>query len=278
VSTSAAWFQEWQEVLPGAPLRQGDLLESTSDAANPWDRHLVVITADCDLANSKHQGRVTCVPLLSVDEYLLRFTIPRLLEKVREKHLTQLEAICARSGTHPSRERLRAWPSEATDDEIVAATGVGASDAVVLKACTRGIRTLAGPWDTVSLAVKALTESEQLSPQPQGADKYRNSLSSALRSPFTNPPGDALFISAFAPGQDEGYFAYLRHIEHIHESDIATQPTRSEAKFRRLARFTDRFTYAIVQRFASVFATIGLPSDYEEMRNFYSDQLWERTK
>lgn len=51
------------------PLRQGDVLEASDPAASVWTRHLMIITADCDFANSKNAGRVTCVPLLAADEY-----------------------------------------------------------------------------------------------------------------------------------------------------------------------------------------------------------------
>ncbi|SDM91588.1 hypothetical protein SAMN04488074_12936 [Lentzea albidocapillata subsp. violacea] len=69
-------FAEYQDTSVVDPLRQGDVLEAADPAASLWQRHLVVLTADCDLARAKHHGRVTCVPVLTEHEYLLEMQIP----------------------------------------------------------------------------------------------------------------------------------------------------------------------------------------------------------
>jgi hypothetical protein len=98
---------------------------------------------------------------------------------------------------------------------------------------------------------------------------------SALSNRFQSTPGDAIFLRSIAPGYDDGYFAYLRHIEQVWEPEIALTPTRNEPAYRRIGALSDRYTHAVVQRFALVFMPIGLPPDYEDSRNNFAKERGE---
>jgi hypothetical protein len=67
----------------------------------------------------------------------------------------------------------------------------------------------------------------------------------------------------------------LRHLELLWEPEIAVGPTRVEHRFRRIAHLQDRYTHAMVQRFALVFMSIGLPREYEEVRDLHSELMGE---
>jgi hypothetical protein len=270
-------FAEYREVSVTDPLRQGDVLEAVDSAASMWQRHLLVITADCDFAHDKHRGRVTSVPLLRADEYLLELQVPRLREKyIATKLLPAIRRVLANLGTpNVSDDRLRAWPLEAETIEIVATLGLTSSDAEVATAAFEALRLLAQPCASLDDAVQSLVAAQVAGPNPQGRSNIVRAISEGLKGPYSQPPGDALFISALAPNHDAGYFAYLRHLEQVWQPDIAIGPTKNEVRYRRIARLEDRYIHAMVQRFALVFMSIGLPKEYEEIRDLHSELLGE---
>lgn len=92
-----------------APLRQGDVIESTNADATPWTRFLLVITADCDLANTKNAGRVTCVPLLGAEDYLVEFHFPERQNAISDRHVREFNDELRRN--QRARSRPTAWSS-----------------------------------------------------------------------------------------------------------------------------------------------------------------------
>jgi hypothetical protein len=259
------------------PLRQGDVLEAVDLDASMWQRHLLVITADCDFAHDKHRGRVTCVPLLRADEYLLELQVPRIREKlIGTKLLPALRRILVAAGApNVSDDRLRAWPHETEVTEIVASLSLTGNDAEVAISALEAMRLLGQPCASLDDAVHNLVDAQLAGPNPQKRDNILKAIAEALKAPYGQPPGDALFISALGPKHDAGYFAYLRQLEQVWEQEIAIGPTRNDVRYRRISRLQDRYTHAMVQRFALVFMSIGLPKEYEEIRDLHSELLGE---
>lgn len=267
-------FVEYRTISGSDPLRQGDVLESVDSKPSMWERHLLVITADCDFAHSKHQGRVTCIPLLTTNEYLLEMAVPRLRDRLVKKPLGELQSILRRSGfPNATDQRVRAWVCEEDDDTIIADLGIGNEDRDVLVRTLSSIRMIDSPVATLEEATNALVEAQLLSSQPPKRSNAINNVLNPLRESFSHPPGDALFLSAVAPKQEIGYFAYLRHLEQVWEPEISIRPTRHEVKYRRISRLHDRFIHALVQKFAMVFMSVGLPDEYEDTRNLHSAML-----
>lgn len=267
-------FVEYCQFSVSDSLRQGDVLEAKSTGVSMWQRHLLVITADCDLAHDKHNGRVTCVPLLRSDEYLLEFQIPRLRSRMGAKYVTALQAILkSTAASRISNKRLRAWATEEIPEEIVSALGLSGSNLQTALALLTSIRAVDEPATTLSDAVEALVRAQLHSPQPPKRENAVKTVTEFLKSAYLQPPGDALFVSSIAPGLEGGFFAYLRHLQQVPQEAVATGPTRSVIEHRRISRLADRYTLALVQRFALVFMSIGLPDDYEDMRNIHSELL-----
>lgn len=273
-------FSEYGEITVTAPLRQGDVLEAVDPEASRWQRHLLVITADCDFAHDKHYGRVTCVPLLTAEEYLLEMHIPRLRERYISSKLLPALRRATESGraSKVSDERLRAWPQEAKVEDIVSSLGLGGSAATEATAAFQSIRLLADPCATLDDAVLALTNAQLTGPNAQKRENIVKGIADALKAPFSQPPGDAIFFSAIGPTHDIGYFAYLRHLEPVRQPDIAIGPSRHGVRYRRISHLQDRYTHAAVQRFALVFMSIGLPQEYEDMRDLHSELLGDKYK
>ena len=269
-------FAEYCEVTVTDPLRQGDVLEAVGARASCWQRHLMVITADCDFAHDKHQGRVTCVPLLAKSEYHTELQLPKLRERLASKPLAELRKILATSsGPNISDQRLRAWVTEEDPDSIVSHLGLDGSAAEIASQSLISIRLLDSPGADLREAVSTLVDAQLRGPNPPNETNARRQVLDPMKAVYGQPPGDALFLNAIAPGMCDGYFAYLRHLEQVLEPAISIGPSRRGSEYRRIARLHDRFIHAVVQRFAMVFMAIGLPREYEELRDFHSELLGE---
>lgn len=264
---------EYRTVSGTEPLRQGDVLEAV-EAAPIWSRHLFVLTADCDFAHSKHQGRVTCIPFLTAEEYLLELHLPRLRERLLKKPITEFRSALAKiNGPEITDDRLRQWVLEEPIEAIIATLEVSGSIADDLEIALESMRHLLQPCSSLDAAVKALIEAQMASASPPSRANATKKVRAAVRDAYVQPPGDAIFISAFAPANDSGYFAYFRHLEQVWEERIAVTPGLRSVDYRRVARLKDRYTHALVQRFAMVFMPIGLPDEYEEMRDVHSELI-----
>lgn len=269
-------FLEHQPITPSQPLRQGDILESTKSSPNRWQRHLLVITADCDFAHEKHNGRVTCVPLLSTEEYLSEIQIPRLRERQVAKLLDCLAKLMLRSHPNMTLTRLREWVSEEDAERIIETLSVRPNDIQVAKRAIDAIKLLDAKPSTFEDAVTSLIEAKLVGPNPPKPENAKKEISSALRDAMLRPPGDALFLSPIAPEYENGHFAYLRHLEQLPQAQIAIGPLHRAAQYRRILRLRDRYTLALTQQFGLVFMSIGLPCEYEELRSFHSEMLGEK--
>ncbi|WP_154814589.1 hypothetical protein [Actinophytocola xinjiangensis] len=268
-------FAEYRELSITDPLRQGDVLEAVDPSRSKWQRHLLVLTADCDFAYDKHQGRVTCVPVLAATEYLLEMQVPRLREKSLAKILRTLRAELTGVGANISDERLRAWPCEVEPAKIITSIGLDGPAAETVGASLRAIRLLSQPTTSLGEAVDQIVTAQLVMSDARTRDAVIRQTVSQLRGPYSQPPGDTLFLSAIARNHDIGYFVYLRHLEQVWQPEIAIGPARRAVSYRRISRLQDRYIHSIVQRFALVFLSIGLPKEYEEMRDLHAELLEE---
>ncbi|MFD5224416.1 hypothetical protein ACFWHT_02205 [Microbacterium sp. NPDC058342] len=259
-------------------LQQGDVLELATGEGTPWNRHLLVVTADCDLAYNKHSGRITCIPLLSPNEYLLEIYFPEQHGILQKAHVEAFKAALSEAGLRPpSNERLVAWCNEVDDPtEVSLAYEVPPPTTELLQDACEGIRIAARRWTTVQNATTDLVRSQNLIQTGRKPDSLLKEAKKAIKQRFTQPRGDSLFLNAIAPGYEEGYFAYLRHIEQVWEQSITLGPSRAASGYRRIGALSERFSHAVVQRFALVFMPIGLPDEYEETRNAYAERLEEQ--
>lgn len=236
---------------------------------------MMVVTADCDLAYAKHSGRITCVPLLTADEYLLEIYFPELRKPVTERHAREFAAALNSAGGRTMSEgRIVEWCLEVEHgDQVSAAFDVAEDVRQLIENSCNGIRLANSHCDTVEKAVTNLVDSQSLHSNPKAATTLRRTITGGIQQRFTQPRGDSLFLNSIAPGYEDGYFAYLRHIEQVWEADVALRPARRIDGHRRIGALSDRFAHAVVQRFAMVFMPIGLPDTYEAVRNSFAENL-----
>lgn len=267
-------FTEYTVASGQDTLRQGDVLEATDEGADAWRRQLVVITADCDIAFGKHQGQVTAVPILPKAVYLNDLHIPRMFDQYAKRGARAfLELLKSTPNAGLTEDRARSWPLEADAADIVRQLNLQDEAATKAKLLLEAITMAHERMDELSQSVEiAEAISIRLGAKP---NKARTEIMTRLQQVFNQTPGDALFLSAVAPESDGGYFAYLREIVQIPEHEISLRGGRRVAAYRRISRLQDRYTHALVQRFALVFLSIGLPDDYEDMRNLHAEFLEE---
>lgn len=269
-------FSESRAVATSERLAQGDILERVDETSTAWNRHLLVITADCDLAHDKHQGRVTCIPLLTKEEYLLHLVVPKLKDKARTIISLTLQSSIEKIDTRRiTPGRLQTWASEESTGKILTDLGIPIEKRELIGGMFDALRDLSNNEKSLQEAVETLVRSHLHLPNAKSEKNARSEIRGRLRAPFGQPPGDALFLSAISSNYDHGYFAYLRHLEQVWEPQISLGPTRRVHEYRRLARLQETYTYAIAQRFALVFMSIGLPGEYEDMRDIHAEILGE---
>ncbi|QEW03623.1 hypothetical protein [Microbacterium lushaniae] len=248
------------------------MLEHLDPTTSMWKRHLLVITADCDFANNKHRGRITCVPLITAEEYLLAMHLPKQQALSSERFVRELQEEVAKIGSwRITDERLMEWVLEVeSPTDIPAALGADPTQSATVERLARGLRAVNEVHHTFELASAALLEAQLLHNHPQSRANAASRLRSTVTNLFKQQPGDALFLSSIAPGHSQGYFAYLRQIEQVWEQDVALSTDRTSHEYHRISRFPDRYSHALVQQFAMVFMPIGLPTEYELSRGRYA--------
>lgn len=269
----SAPYPEWGDPAPGSPVQQGDVLSAISGEMDDWHQLLVVITADCDLAHAKHGGSLTCVPVIALDDYLVKFRI----DKVRQTLQYRLAQFIVRqlqrldnteSSPHISPERMQAWLAE-DDIEYIARSlserplDKDASDLL------RDTQDLIRAQDmSLSQALDRLATAKVNLGDATDHASARSRLANDLASTLKALPGDTLFLNEISASHTKGYAVYLRRVVEVSDKEVATAFGRipHTAQYARISRLHSPYIYALTQQFANVFSAIGLPDCYEEAR------------
>lgn len=214
------------------PLRQGDVLEWLGGDGDPWRQHAIIVTADCDIAHSKHDGVLACVPVLHHETYLAQFALPLRLVTARDKLLEQARRAIreAQEANRPdfpepmTDQTLTAWIDGVPSGEIVAALRLdNPRQATKLGGILEAIRECAAAIDGQGFAQQVKTLAEVLVLQQGGdADAKSTLLAREALNRLGGLPGDAVFIHALSSSRCDGYVVYLRFIVNIAEGEIAT--------------------------------------------------------
>jgi hypothetical protein len=266
-------------------LHQGDVIAARRDATDPFARVGIVITADCDIAHSKHGGILSYVPVITLAEYVESFYLPQQLDRRAEKLFVKLA-----DGIHKSRTvasdgdqhriddtRLREWLVQKDSSAIMDRLGIaGGQSADRLTAeidafaqlCTARSKPL-------QAQIRAMAVHRKLGQPKKTLDEceaeVRRELSNGL-----SLPSDTIFLSTVGPGYDEGYVAYLRLVREVDEDEIVVSVSRafSQAYWHRIASLRPTYAFHLTQQLASVFSSIGLPEEYERLRQAISESVF----
>ena len=275
-------FSECESATDDRPIRQGDVIESLTPNSDP--QFGVIVTADCDIAQSKHNNTLSYVPLLTLGRFLVSHYIPRRLTKALEfaiKELT-LRATQFRQDKEPgaagfSESAMEAW-LRADDGDTV-------SNVLEIKPGTKrdGFTSLANAYRAGQSLSEAATLRQCVEAlcgirahQGGSSEKAAIKIREEIKTYINGLPGDAFFVGSIGtePSQRTGHVAYLRILKELRPSDVAIRTSElARAKAKRIARLRSPFVYRLTQQLASVFSSIGLPTVYEDERDRIADDI-----
>jgi hypothetical protein len=268
-------FRECSDLEGTEDLGQGDVLEWVPSGTDPWRQFGIIVTADCDLAYDKHAGILSYVPVLCLPDYLRLFYFPRRLESELAKAFVRTSTLIRslqrelRPNTDPALDdavnQLLSRPPRATADALQAAGDRRAkllSEIAAYQQCRQALESRDHDAEIAAFVATRVA---------QGVNEAaaRNSLMKDVQTVVCSLPGDGLFLGALSEDHREGYVAYLRLIRETAAPVIALrQPHLSKEgiQARRISRLQSPYVYHLTQRLSSVFAAIGLPTEYEEHR------------
>jgi hypothetical protein len=280
-------FSECEPVPDARPLQQGDVLRSLEPPAEIWDATVIVVTADCDLAKTKHAGRLTCVPVLPAPVYLSLFYAPRRLAKIQQalaEHLTGLMRK-AQSAHHPqfsvplTEARCREWLQQSSPEAIAKTLEMSPKEEGTFVPMAHSFRESADALDgPLAAQCDAYASVYEALGRRGGRRTGKASLLSEIADHLRELPGDALFLNSVGNGPADGYVAYLRVLMSVKDAHVALKPHQRsfEVTYERIAHLRSPYLYRLTQQLGSVFNAIGLPSDYESSRDSTAQQFLDR--
>lgn len=264
------------------PLRQGDVVRWL-DAERPWRVHGLVVTADCDIAQTKHGGILSYVPILPLRDYLAQFMLPA---KVRRALRPKYDEVFSQIRRWQAANRPE-MPEPLSDDLIADWIASSGSSAV-----TEELRVVE-PAQAFHSAVRVIRQAEEalqgddfnslavaLIAARGGGGAKRKSPDQILWAELTDAvrslPGDAFFLNGIdRDAGGRGFVAYLRLVRESSEAEIAIRTPdlrRESVRAVRVGRLQSPYLYALTQQLGSVFSAIGLPTEYEDERGTTMDQ------
>lgn len=278
-------LMECETELNAGPVRQGDVFEWRALSDDPHRRLGLIVTADCDIAHAKHAGVLSYVPLMSVQDYLRLYRLPKTISRRLEELKQKMFASVRSHQTDPdftepiSGEAVLDWLEISSPDAIADALAVTTHPdrerLVELLETYVYVRTALADlkFDT---QIEAIVKTKLLSGQKDAA-KARQIVMKEVRGWIQELPGDAFFIGFVSERMPEGYIAYLRLVREIEDAQIAVSSSderhNSSVLARRVARLGSPYLFCLTQRLGSVFGSIGLPGEYEDNRRRITEGL-----
>lgn len=259
-----------------SPLRQGDILKQFVDGQAR--ALLIVITADCDIAQDKSRDTgLACVQLQSLRSYLVGEHLTRLLAKQIETRSQEFQQFIAQHWQRQdvahaplTHAAITEWLSVASAEEIVDALGISEPKLVSyvnqnLQSLRIGKASLAAVRDPEA-KLKALANLAKAPPRdwPQFVQSQLARLQPAQL------PDDLFFVSSIPGEPDLGFIAILRRIVFVDGRTIV--PTVPDAReistaYVRIGKLMPTFKHGLAQQVGQLFARIGFPKDYEMERD-----------
>jgi hypothetical protein len=288
------------------PLRQGDIV--CAESAQPRDlaQIYVIATADCDLANEKHFGRLLAFPIIPLEDYFMRYRVSKIIDDIQhgsgglaERSLEVLsEMLNLTEQPVPENHYALDWLRRTPVSEILNSLEAEAARLDNRESRTAKLRTAAeklgslvsllnSPPDTTKQkdACRYIGDAKAALGQKltKGAQTY---LEGELRSfAGKNTPRDAFLIADIPPllSTPFGYVVALRFPEQLTTDEIATQRVRKEPqpkRFLRKSRVVWPYSTALMSQFASLYTAVGLPDDYRTSIQLCVDMItraWNET-
>jgi hypothetical protein len=264
---------------PYSEIQQGDIvIRADWNAHSPTDRIAVLITADCDIAHQKFGDYLSAVPVVSIDHYVQSFLMLKELKATSEAlHVEIRKSVEPLLGLHPSsssptRTALVSWVMDGAVSDLPYTENLKPRDAKRLEIMKSVYREILGTDEENRMSrSKHLVVRGNSAVRDSDNTDAQKKLIGAIKSHLRQLPQDIFFLThipgAPRPLSDNlGFLVLLREVRPIRADAVVTTLSESRGRdqcFVRTARLLAPFKQALMQRFANVFAKIGLPEDYE---------------
>lgn len=275
-------FSECEPVPDDNSLRQGDVIRPLESTDDPWNGIAIIVTADCDIARSKHSGRLTCVPVLPASTYLSFFYMPRRLARTQETLGDQLVSLMRKAQrahlpefANPlTTERCLQWVLQTDSGKIASTLRLSPDETAAFMPLAESFGRISASLDApLSEQCEAFCSAVKAMGRSSHATKER--LIAELASHLRDLPGDAMFLSSLMDDVKEGYVAYLRLLVGLNDSQVAIKASQRSFKIthERFTHLKSPYLYRLTQQLGAVFSAIGLPEEYEVSRDGRAKQF-----
>lgn len=257
------------------PLAQGDVFAwPRHGAQDDWKQFGIIMTADCDILH-RNLEFLTYLPILPVQPYLEQVWVKQKIAKLLFSHQRMLVETIHRYHKRINQKAeelepktLSSWIIGSSDEDIFA--GLELQDQKETKNLANAVKIYrelikaennSGYTSLINsyCEIRALKTNITL-------EKAIESVSGDARSEVgRNMPLEYFFLSALPQIENLGFIVMLRHIQPIGINQITNSFAEAQRSSRayRLGRLSPTFKYALTQRFANLFARIGLPGEAE---------------
>jgi len=221
--------------------------------------------------------------VLPAERYLSEFYLQRRVRSAIAKHVVEpagalFKRLMRRTRDDfqlPSAQDFLAPLAGATIEEIMTLMDASEADA-------KSIHGWVGLWVASDAPNASFDERLGLvaSIAPQSKKANADQIWSDMKEHLCALPEDAMFLSdgirTLGQSSKCGYVAYLRRVLEIREEHVALAPQDRiyiSAAMVRVARITAPYIYHITQRLGSVFSSIGLPAEFDDLRRLTSEEI-----
>jgi hypothetical protein len=262
------------EVSNDIPWRQGDIFLESAEESELDIRLGMILTADCDIAQSKFGGTLAYVPIHSLRKFVLTDWALGKIASARENKLREIQAYVnkRRSGlnsaaTVMSTDAIERWFVGNPAAQIAAELGLSDPKEIgkfesnhhpsVLLLAPESAARFSFPFSRLC----ALRDQMHGKTYEQVVEEVAKELQSEMSMDLFFLPRLPNFESM------KGFVAYLRHVHAVNVSDLTfslAEYRAQQGKRMRIGRLVDRYKFAITQQFGQLYSRIAKAPGYED--------------
>ncbi|MGO3744865.1 MAG: hypothetical protein ACTJG9_05730 [Alcaligenes aquatilis] len=247
-------------------LLQGDVLKFDNKTAQRPFKLAVVINADCDIENGKHDGVLAILPIFKFSEYLATFWLPQFLDGQIRDASEQIKKLCTLEEEHI--EELKRWITAPQGgvhfDSKKFIKQFELSEKKVLQVNSALERLGSALTSRTAMSLSSL----RLFAPKDTVENDKKFIQNQVGTAFKGLGEGHLFMSEIKGDDDIGFVVRLRRIYSIEANNCFKSFSDYQARKKshgdhayRLCRLSPNYKFKLAQLFALQFSRIGLPNE-----------------
>ncbi|MGY4817695.1 hypothetical protein ACVNP3_17320 [Pseudomonas chlororaphis subsp. piscium] len=253
------------------PIRQGDIIKKKSKAGDVYG---LIITADCDIAKSKHKNHYTWIEIIPTQVYMDTRWALEEIERIKIKQIRPVlefvnKKLKARALSQIAEAKLLDWIVEVGVERFISKL-MSEEDSADIRNKIRGLFII-----SANTEISALEKIQTIAPL---FNLSTEKLIEDARKHLTKDDGfpDFFFLPRLPDELTGGCVALLRHIYSVQDENIYTCEANARiedrpSSFFRVCRLVDRVKYSVVQKTTFLFSRIGMTSEFESLTALSAD-------